>query len=154
MIRLQRITGRCLKDLLQAGELALCYRAGSSWCRCQGAGLPAPFYFKIAASSRFHWRSITNVPKGRMEAMNDLASQAQSLPVSLFTSKAITIKPTNKRPCNPPTILTAIGESARYFKGMAMKSNTKNEVPSARAIFLNQLKLLFPFIILLFCLSS
>jgi hypothetical protein len=37
-------------------------------------------------------------------------------------------------------MVTAIGSPARYFRGMAMKRRTMNEIPSAKATFLNQEK--------------
>ena len=35
-------------------------------------------------------------------------------------------------PCAHPTTFTAMGRPAQYFKGMAMQSNTRKEIPSAR----------------------
>jgi len=74
-----------------------------------------------------------------MDAINDFNNQPQSFLYSFFVSQAITTNAINKRPCNPPTTVTAIGQLAKYFKGIAMSNKTKKETPSAKAIFLNQL---------------
>ena len=60
-----------------------------------------------------------------------------------FTSKARMINATNNIPCNQPTIFTASGRSAKYFKGMAIKRRMRNEIPSEIAIVLNQRSVLF-----------
>ncbi len=37
---------------------------------------------------------------------------------------------TNRNPCKPPTIVTAIGKSKKYFNGIAISNKTKYEIPS------------------------
>jgi len=74
-----------------------------------------------------------------MDAINDFNNQPQSFLYSLFVSQDITTNAINKSPCNPPTMVTAMGQSAMYFNGIAMNNKTKNETPSAKAIFLNKL---------------
>ena len=48
------------------------------------------------------------------------------------------MKITNKKPCIPPTIFTSEGSSAMYFMGIAMNTNTINEIPSKKAISLRR----------------
>jgi hypothetical protein len=59
-------------------------------------------------------------------------------------------KATNKKPCNPPTMVTAIGRFAKYLSGIAINSKTRKEMPSAKAIFLNQLNVFIDFIVYVF----
>jgi hypothetical protein len=53
------------------------------------------------------------------------------------------INATNNNPCRLPAIVTAIGIPAKYFRGMATNNNTRKEIPSAKAIFLNHSYLSF-----------
>ena len=54
--------------------------------------------------------------------------------ISKITAKAI-----NKTPCAIPTIRTGVGICMKYFNGIAIKSKSKNETPSAKPIFKSRL---------------
>jgi hypothetical protein len=72
-----------------------------------------------------------------MEAMNPLPNQTQLRLYSFLVSQASIIKATNKRPCKPPTMVTAMGIDAKYLRGIAIKRSTRKEIPSARATLRN-----------------
>src|SRR5688572_4594845 len=78
-----------------------------------------------------------------MDAINAIANHFNGLFRSVLYSQARKRKATNKTPCIQPTIVTAIGSFKTYFSGMAMQSNTKNEIPSAIPVFRSQLSFLF-----------
>src|SRR5688572_177834 len=84
-----------------------------------------------------------------MDAINAIANHFNDLLRSVLYSQARKRKATNKTPCIQPTIVTAIGCFKTYFTGMAMQSNTKNEMPSAIPVFRSQLSFLFMPLILL-----
>src|SRR5687767_1112510 len=78
-----------------------------------------------------------------MDAIKAIANHFNGLFRSVLYSQARKRKATNKTPCIQPTIVTAIGCFKTYFSGMAMQSNTKNEIPSAIPVFRSQLSFLF-----------
>ena len=81
-----------------------------------------------------------------MDAIKAFTSQIKSFRSVVFTTKERNKNATNKTPWAQPTILTASGKPAKYFSGIAINNNTKNEIPSAIAILLNQFKrILFVF---------
>ena len=49
----------------------------------------------------------------------------------------------NNKPCTHPVNFTASGIPAKYFRGIAIKSNTNNEIPSAIPTFRNSVSELF-----------
>lgn len=71
-----------------------------------------------------------NGPNGRIEAM---VANSAVLNVHVLLKKNVATKSmydTNKMPCAMPTIVTILGMSAKYFNGIAINSNNKNEIPS------------------------
>ena len=44
-------------------------------------------------------------------------------------------------------MVTGIGKSPRYFSGIAINNKTRKEMPSVKAIFLNQLNVFVDFIV-------
>ena len=103
--------------------------------------------YTIAACSSFHSLSITIVPNGSKEAMNALASHFKFFPYSARARNARIINPTNKTPCNPPMMVTAIGMPTKYLRGIAISKRIRKEIPSANATLLNAVKIFFDFIV-------
>ena len=75
--------------------------------------------------------------------MNALISQKNFLFKIDFAINARIRNATNKIPCAQPTYFTANGRPAKYFKGIAIKRSTRNEMPSVMAIILNHRSVLF-----------
>lgn len=101
------------------------------------------FLFAICCSSFLHCLSITIVPNGSREEINAFPNHMAFLLYSFFTSQARYTNAMNNTPCKAPTIVTAIGKSAKYFNGMATNSNRRKDIPSDIAIWRNQWNFVF-----------
>ena len=79
--------------------------------------------------------------------MKDFINQPKVLLYCIIYINERIIKATNKKPCKPPTMVTASGIPAKYLNGMATNNKTRQEMPSTKAVFLNQLNVFVDLII-------
>lgn len=74
--------------------------------------------------------SMRKGPKGTMAAAKILVDQLMGRCNTRAARASAMTYNMNSTPCAIPTMLTASGLSARYFRGMAMKKRTRLEMPS------------------------
>ena len=73
---------------------------------------------------------MTNGPKGTSAATKNFAAHFNGLVLTIIACKSAAQYRTNSPPWIAPTIETASGLPATYFKGIAIKKSNKVDVPS------------------------